>query len=97
MKRTTTLSLAAALMVTSALPLAAYADTGAYVGASIGNARLDDNFDGFGIDTDADAYRFQKTCRYSARAACSSGMPTYPSMDFRSTHPETTILIMAAG
>ena len=58
MKRTTTLSLAAAFMITSALPLAAQADTGAYVGASIGNARLDDNFDGYGIDTDANAYRF---------------------------------------
>ena len=59
MKRTkTTLSLATALLLTSALPLAAHADTGAYVGGSIGNARLDDNFDGFGIDTDADAYRF---------------------------------------
>lgn len=58
MKRTTTtLSLAAALVVTSALPLAAHADLDAYVGGSIGNARLDDSFDGFGIDTDADAYR----------------------------------------
>ena len=59
MKRsTTTLSLAAALVLTSALPLAAHAGPDAYVGASIGNARLDDNFDGFGIDTDTDAYRF---------------------------------------
>jgi len=59
MKRsTTTLSLATALVLTSALPLAAHAGPDAYVGASIGNARLDDNFDGFGIDTDADAYRF---------------------------------------
>ena len=59
MKRTkTTLSLAAALVLTSALPLAAQADTGAYVGASFGNARLDDDFGGFGFDTDANAYRF---------------------------------------
>jgi len=58
MKRTkTTLSLAVALVLTSALPLAAQADPGAYVGASIGNARLDDNFDGFRIDTDTNAYR----------------------------------------
>ena len=58
MKRTTTrISLTAALLVTSALPLAAHAGPDAYVGASIGNARLDDNFDGFGIDTDANAYR----------------------------------------
>lgn len=60
MKRTTTTlsSLTAALLLTSALPLAAHADTDAYVGASVGNARLDDNFDGFTIDTDANAYRF---------------------------------------
>ena len=59
MKRTTTtLSLATALLLTSALPLAAHAGPDLYVGASIGNARLDDNFGGFGIDTDAEAYRF---------------------------------------
>lgn len=59
MKRTkTTLSLATALLLTSALPLAAHAGPDAYVGASIGNARLDDNFDGFSIDTDTNAYHF---------------------------------------
>ena len=59
MKRTTsTLSLATALILTSALPLVAHAGPDAYVGASIGNARLDDNFDGFRIDTDTNAYSF---------------------------------------
>jgi OOP family OmpA-OmpF porin len=58
MKRTkTTLSLATALLLASAIPMAAQAGPGAYVGGSIGNARLDDNFDGFNIDTDTDAYR----------------------------------------
>jgi len=128
------------------LPLAAHAGPDAYVGASIGNARLDDNFGGFGIDSEADSYRFfgglqfgdtfgieagylnfgdftesvdlggllsrtdingdgwtlgatlaLKTCRYSARAGCSSGMLTFSSMGFRSRHPETTILTMAAA
>ena len=73
MKRTTTLSLAAAFMVTSALPQAAYADTGAYVGASIGNARLDDNFDGFGIDTDADAYRLFGGIQFSDALGIEAG------------------------
>jgi len=42
MKRTkTTLSLATALVLTTALPLAAQADIDSYVGANIGNARLD--------------------------------------------------------
>jgi len=59
MKRTkTTLSLATALVLTTALPLAAQADIDSYVGANIGNARLDNNFDGFEFDTDANAYRF---------------------------------------
>jgi len=54
MKRTkTTLSLTTALLLTSAVPLAAHADVDAYVGGSIGSARLDDSFDGFSTDTDA--------------------------------------------
>ena len=73
MKRTTTLSLAAALMVTSAFPLAAYADTGAYVGASFGNARLDDNFDGFGFDTDANAYRLFGGIQFSDALGIEAG------------------------
>lgn len=48
----------ASLLLTSAMPLVAQAEPDLYVGASIGNARLDDRFDGYGIDTDADAYRF---------------------------------------
>jgi hypothetical protein len=73
MQRTTTLSLAAAFMVTSALPLAAHADTGAYVGASIGNARLDDNFDGFGIDSDANAYRLFGGIQFSDALGIEAG------------------------
>ena len=56
MKRITTL--AAAVLLVSALPLTAQAHPDAYVGASIGNARLDDDFGGFGIDEDTGAYRF---------------------------------------
>ena len=56
MKRTTT-ALAVTMLFTSALPLAALADPGLYVGGSIGNARLDDKFDNFFIDTDTNAYR----------------------------------------
>ncbi len=58
MTRTITFSLAAASIIAFALPLAANADTGAYVGASFGNARLDDYFEGFGFDTEANSYRF---------------------------------------
>lgn len=56
MKRITTL--AAAVLLVSAVPLTAQAHPDAYVGASIGNARLDDDFGGFGIDEDTGAYRF---------------------------------------
>ncbi len=57
MIRTMTTLVAAALL-TTAMPPTAEAHPDAYVGASIGNARLDDDFDGFGIDTDTNAYRF---------------------------------------
>jgi len=35
----------------------AQADTGLFVGASFGSSHLDENFGGFNIDTDANAYR----------------------------------------
>jgi hypothetical protein len=73
MKRTTTLSLAAMLMAATALPVTANADTGAYVGASFGNARLDDSFDGFGIDTDANAYRFFGGIQFSNTLGIEAG------------------------
>lgn len=66
MKRTTsTLTLAASMLLASALPLTVQADPGLYVGASIGNARLDDNFNGFGVDADANAYRFLGGIQFS--------------------------------
>lgn len=40
------------------LPSLANADTGLFVGASVGSAHLEDDFSNFNIDTDATAYRF---------------------------------------
>ncbi len=84
MKGTTT-ALAVTMLFTSALPLVALADPGLYVGGSVGNARLDDKFDNFIIDTDTNAYRCLE------KPASSFGMPTLPSTDFRSTQPAMTI------
>ena len=57
MNRTTT-TLAAAILLILVSPQYATADSGLYVGASIGSAHLDDNIGNFGIDTDTGAYRF---------------------------------------
>ena len=40
------------------IPSLAQADTGLYLGASVGSSHLDDDFSGFNIDQDATAYRF---------------------------------------
>jgi OmpA-OmpF porin, OOP family len=78
MKRSTKrLSLATALVLTSALPLAAQAGPDAYVGGSIGNARLNDNFDGFGIDTDADAYRLFGGIQFSDTFGIEAGYQNF--------------------
>lgn len=50
-------ALTGAALLATATPLTANADPGLYVGASIGNARLDDDFDSFLIDSDTNAYR----------------------------------------
>jgi OOP family OmpA-OmpF porin len=47
---------ACALLITT-LPIAALADDGFFVGASIGSATLTDDFDGFDVDADSSAYR----------------------------------------
>ncbi len=39
------------------LPSLAHAETGVYLGASIGSSHLDEDFSGFNVDTDASAYR----------------------------------------
>jgi len=39
------------------LPTLVQADTGLFVGASIGSSHLDEDFNGFSLDTDATAYR----------------------------------------
>lgn len=46
-----------ATAIIAAAPLAAQADSGLYVGGSFGSATLDERFDDFLIDTDANAYR----------------------------------------
>lgn len=40
------------------LPTLATADTGPFIGATIGSSHLEEDFSGFSLDTDATAYRF---------------------------------------
>lgn len=72
MKRTTTTRVVA-LLCTAALPLTALADPGLYVGGSIGNAHLDDDFDSFFIDTDTNAYRLFAGLQFSDSFAIEAG------------------------
>lgn len=51
------LTITGLLLALAVAPLPASAGEGFYVGASIGSANLDDDFDGFEIDDDATAYR----------------------------------------
>lgn len=45
------------ILATFLLPSLANADTGLFVGASIGSSHLDEDFGGFNMDSDASAYR----------------------------------------
>jgi len=46
------------ILVAFLLPSLANADTGLFVGASVGSSHLEDDFSNLNIDTDATAYRF---------------------------------------
>ena len=48
----------ATLVTVAFLPLAASAESGFFLGGSIGSSSLDDDIEGFGIDADTTAYRF---------------------------------------
>lgn len=51
-------TMTALMTVLAGAPVAAQAGDGFYIGASIGSARLDDEFDGLDVDDDTVAYRF---------------------------------------
>jgi len=55
------------------LPLAAHADGGFFMGASIGTADLNDDFDGLAIDTDSTAYRLTVGWRFNENFAIEGG------------------------
>jgi len=64
-------SLAALLAVS--LPQTALADSGFFIGAGIGAARLDESFDGFDIDADSTAYRLTAGWRFNKYVAIEGG------------------------
>lgn len=53
-----TMALAAALLLLSMTPVTTFADSGPYLGGSVGAAHLAEDFDGFGVDSDSTALRF---------------------------------------
>ena len=56
--------LAALTAVLALLPAFASADTGLFVGASVGSSHLDEDFSGVNLDTDASAYRIAGGFRF---------------------------------
>lgn len=68
--RITLFSLVAAA---ASLPAAALAGDGWYVGGSLGSAELSEDFDGFGIDTDATALRLVVGWRLNENFAVEAG------------------------
>jgi len=59
------------------LPILALADTGLYVGASIGSSHLDQDFSGFNLDTDATAYRFFGGFQFGDALGIEAGYHTF--------------------
>jgi len=63
----------AIILAFSLLPMAALADGGIYVGASIGSANLDDDFDGLTINTDSTSFRILGGWRFNENFSIEAG------------------------
>ena len=62
------------LMATLAsLPMTAVADSGFFIGGSIGAATLDEDFEGLGLDTDSTSFGFNAGWRFSDLFALEAG------------------------
>ncbi len=82
MTRTTTATLALIAALAS-VPLSANADSGFFFGGSIGAATLDENFEGFGIDTDSTSFRINAGWQFSDNLALEAGYHDFGTFDDR--------------
>ena len=63
------------------IPLAANADSGFYIGGSVGSATLEEDFDGFRLDADNTAYRFVAGWQLSDLLSLEAGYKNFGSFD----------------
>jgi len=77
-KHSATIALLAFL---SLVPLTVSADSGFILGGSVGAATLDENFDGFGIDSDSTAFRLTAGWQFSDLFAFEGGYHSFGTFD----------------
>jgi OOP family OmpA-OmpF porin len=76
MNTTNTTSIAL-LAILTFMPLAASADSGFYLGGSVGAATLDEDFDGLGIDTDSTSFRLTAGLQFNDFFAIEGGYHSF--------------------
>ena len=70
-----------AALAALAVPLAANADSGFYIGGSVGSATLEEDFDGFSLDADNTAYRFVAGWQLGDMLSLEAGYQNFGSFD----------------
>lgn len=87
------LPIAAALILS--LPGSSLADSGFFIAASVGSARLSDDFDGFDIDSSSTAYRLTAGWRFNEYLALEGGYHNFgrfdQTIDFEGSPAEVTL------
>ncbi len=67
-----------ALLATLALaPLTAFADSGFFIGGSVGSATLTEDFDGLGVDADSDSFRLTAGWQFNDYFALEGGYHSF--------------------
>ncbi|MDH3665048.1 MAG: outer membrane beta-barrel protein, partial [Alphaproteobacteria bacterium] len=64
-----------------AAPLTAFADSGFFLGGSVGAATLDDDIDAFAIDTDSTSFRINAGWQFSDFFAIEAGYHDFGKFD----------------
>lgn len=76
-----TQSIIAAVILAAMTPVIAVADSGVYVAASVGQAELSEDFDGFDVDTDSTAFRVTLGWRFNDYFAIDAGYNNFGRFD----------------
>lgn len=74
-------SIIAVLIVAAMTPAIVIAENGIYVAASVGQAELSENFDGFDVDADSTAFRITLGWRFNEHFAIDGGYHNFGRFD----------------